>query len=56
MMPGEMRARWPPEMRISAVGDMQGGTLTVQYGLRLQFWLSILGTEFMIPVPDVDRG
>lgn len=50
-MPGEMRAAWPPEMRIAAVGDMQGGTLTVQYGLRLQFWLSILGTEFMIPVP-----
>jgi hypothetical protein len=46
-------------MRVSAVGDMQGGTLTVQYGLRLQFWLSILGTEFMIPVPmwvGVDRN
>ncbi|MFO0628781.1 MAG: MYXO-CTERM sorting domain-containing protein [Polyangiales bacterium] len=50
-MPGEMRARWPPEMRIAAVGDMQGGSLTVQYGLRLQFWLSVLGTEFMIPIP-----
>jgi MYXO-CTERM domain-containing protein len=58
-MPGEMRARWPPEMRIAAVGDMQGGSLTVQYGLRLQFWLSVLGTEFMIPVPmwvGVDRS
>lgn len=58
MMPGELRARWPPALRVSAVGDMQGGTLTVQYGLRLQFWLSILGTEFMIPVPEsigVDR-
>lgn len=50
-MPGEMRAAWPPEMRIAAVGDMQGGSLTVQYGLRLQFWLSVLGTEFMIPIP-----
>lgn len=58
-MPGELRARWPPAMRVSAVGDMQGGSLTVQYGLRLQFWLSILGTEFMIPVPmwaGVDRN
>lgn len=59
VMNGALTARWPPAMRVSAMGDANGGRLTVQYGLRLQFWLSILGTEVMIPVPvevGVDRG
>src|SRR4051812_42950945 len=43
VMNGALTARWPPAMRVSAMGDANGGRLTVQYGLRLQFWLSILG-------------
>lgn len=58
-MNGSLTARWPTALRVGATGDPSGGRLTVQYGLRLQFWLSILGTEVMIPVPvevGVDRG
>jgi hypothetical protein len=44
---------------VGAQGDANGGRLAVQYGLRLQFWLRLFGTEIAIPVPvevGVDRG
>ena len=58
-MPGNLDLRWPPAFTATATGDTNGGRLTVQYGLRLQFWLRVLGNEFMIPVPmwaGVDRN
>lgn len=59
VMPGTLNVRWPPVLTASATGDPMGGRLTVQYGLRLQFWLRLFGGEFMIPVPmwaGVDRS
>lgn len=59
IMPGTLNVRWPPVLTASATGDPMGGRLTVQYGLRLQFWLRLFGGEFMIPVPmwaGVDRS
>lgn len=58
-MPGNLDLRWPPAFTATATGDPNGGRLTVQYGMRLQFWLRLLGSEFMIPVPmwaGVDRS
>ena len=49
-MPGELRARWPPIMRVAAVGTPNGGALTVQYGLRLQATLRLLGASVPIPL------
>ncbi len=51
-MPGELVARWPPAMRISAVGDMNGGRLTVQYGLRLQASFRLFGATIPLPVAE----
>lgn len=59
IMPGTLHVRWPPVLTASATGDPMGGRLTVQYGLRLQFWLRLFGSEYMIPVPmwaGVDRS
>lgn len=59
VMPGNLDMRWPPAFTATATGDPNGGRLTVQYGMRLQFWLRLLGSEFMIPVPmwaGVDRS
>lgn len=50
VMPGEIRVRWPPSMRVSAVGDRNGGILTVQYGLRLVLNLRLFGGTFPIPI------
>jgi hypothetical protein len=58
-MNGALAVRWPPALLVGAVGDANGGRLAVQYGLRLQFWLRLFGTELAIPVPvevGVDRG
>lgn len=49
-MPGEIRVRWPPSMRVSAVGDRNGGILTVQYGLRLVLNLRLFGGTFPVPI------
>jgi hypothetical protein len=51
VMPGNLDLRWPPTFTATATGDAMGGRLTVQYGLRLQFWLRLFGTEYMIPIP-----
>lgn len=59
IMPGTLNVRWPPVLTASATGDPMLGRLTVQYGLRLQFWLRLFGGEFMIPIPmwvGVDRN
>lgn len=58
-MAGNLDMRWPPAFRATATGDTNGGHLTVQYGMRLQFWLRLLGYEWMIPIPmwvGVDRS
>lgn len=58
-MNGQLRVTWPRAFMASALGDTNGGRLTVQYGLRLQFWLRLFGAEYMIPVPvwaGVDRS
>lgn len=58
-MAGNLDLRWPPAFTATATGDPNGGRLTVQYGMRLQFWLRLLGSEFMIPIPmwvGVDRS
>lgn len=58
-MPGNLDLRWPPAFTATATGDPNGGRLIVQYGMRLQFWLRLLGSEFMIPIPmwaGVDRS
>lgn len=49
-MRGEVRTRWPPALRVSAVGDRNGGILTVQYGLRLVLNLRLFGGTFPIPI------
>lgn len=58
-MAGNLDLRWPPAFTATATGDPMGGHLTVQYGMRLQFWLRLFGGEYMIPVPmwvGVDRS
>lgn len=58
-MPGNLDLRWPPAFTATATGDPGGGHLIVQYGMRLQFWLRLLGSEFMIQIPmwaGVDRS
>jgi Abnormal spindle-like microcephaly-assoc'd, ASPM-SPD-2-Hydin len=50
-MTGMLDLRWPPAFMASAMGDSMGGRLAVQYGLRLQFWLRLFGSEYMIPIP-----
>ncbi len=58
-MAGNLDLRWPPAFNATATGDTNGGRLTVQYGMRLQFWLRLLGSEWMIPIPmwvGVDRS
>lgn len=49
-MPGELRTRWPPFMRVSAIGTPNGGRLTVQYGLRLQATLRLFGLAIPVPI------
>jgi len=49
-MPGELRTRWPPIMRVSAIGTPNGGRLTVQYGLRLQATLRLFGLAIPVPI------
>lgn len=58
-MAGNLDLRWPPAFTATATGDPMGGHLTVQYGMRLQFWLRLFGSDYMIPVPmwvGVDRS
>lgn len=49
-MPGELRTRWPPIMRVTAVGTDNGGHLTVQYGLRLQATVRLFGLALPLPI------
>ena len=49
-MPGELRTRWPPIMRVTAVGTPNGGRLTVQYGLRLQATVRLFGASLPLPI------
>nr|MBK7065757.1 hypothetical protein [Deltaproteobacteria bacterium] len=52
-MPGELRTRWPPFMRVSAIGTPNGGRLTVQYGLRLQATVTIFGIPLRVPLDEL---
>ncbi len=51
VMPGSLRLRWPPSMLVTAVGTPDMGRLTVQYGLRLQLTLRLLGASVPLPLP-----
>ncbi len=51
VMPGALRLRWPPSMLVTAVGTPDMGRLTVQYGLRLQLTLRLLGASVPLPLP-----
>lgn len=52
VMPGELTVRWPPAIRVGAVGDPNQGRLSVQYGLRLQTSVNILGNTIALPLTD----
>lgn len=49
-MPGELRTRWPPIMRVTAIGTPNGGRLTVQYGLRIQATVRLFGISLPVPL------
>ncbi len=51
-MPGELTVRWPPALRVGAVGDPGRGRLAVQYGLRLQTSVRLLGTTIPLPLTE----
>lgn len=51
-MPGSLTVRWPPALRVGAVGDPGRGRLTVQYGLRLQTSVRLLGTTIPLPLTE----